>query len=153
MNLKLWVSTTEGDDMDLFVIVDKLDAGGTAAPFCYFSVFEDGPLALGWLRVSHRELDPVRSTPCQPWLAHQRELRLKPGEIVPVEIEILASSTLFHAGDSLRVTVQGCETYKPKQHGPEMKHGPLRNKGEHVIHTGGSHDSHLLIPIIPENRA
>ena len=153
MKLKLWVSTTEGDDMDLFVVVDKLDANGTAAPFCYFSVFEDGPLALGWLRVSHRELDPSRSTPSQPWLLHQRELRLKPGEIVPVEIEILASSTLFHAGESLRVTVQGCETYKPKQHGPEMKHGPLRNKGDHVIHTGGKHDSHLLIPIIPEKRA
>lgn len=149
MKLRLWVSTTEGDDMDLFVIVDKLDTSGTAVPFCYFSVFEDGPVALGWLRVSHRELDPKRSTPWQPWYLHQRELLLKPGEIVPVDIEILASGTLYRAGETLRVTVQGRETYKPKQRGPEMKHGPLRNRGEHVIHAGGQYDSHLLVPVIP----
>jgi putative CocE/NonD family hydrolase len=153
MKLKLWVSTTEGDDMDLFVIVDKLDTQGNPVPFCYFSVFEDGPVALGWLRVSHRELDLTRSTPYQPWLLHQRELRLKPDEIVPVDIEILASSTLFRAGESLRVTVQGRETYKPKQRGPEMKHGPLRNRGHHVIYSGGRYDSHLLVPVIPGTKA
>ncbi|OGT79285.1 MAG: hypothetical protein A3H91_05430 [Gammaproteobacteria bacterium RIFCSPLOWO2_02_FULL_61_13] len=153
MKLKLWVSTTEGDDMDLFIIVDKLDAAGKVVPFCYFSVFEDGPVALGWLRVSHRELDPKRSTPYQPWLLHRRELRLKPNEVVPVEIEILASSTLFRRGESLRLTVQGRETYKPKQRGPEMKHGPLRNRGEHVIHAGGKYDSHLLVPVIPPEKA
>ena len=153
MKLKLWVSTTEGDDMDLFVVVDKLDTAGQPVPFCYFSVFEDGPLALGWLRVSHRELDSKRSTDYQPWLLHQREMRLKPGEIVPVDIEILASSTLFRAGETLRVTVQGQETYKPKQHGPEMKHGPLRNQGNHLIHAGGDYDSHLLVPVIPTGAA
>ena len=106
-------------------------------------------VAKGWLSVSHRELDPKRSTPYQPWLLHQRELRLQPNEIVPAEIEILASGTLFRAGESLRVTVQGRETYKPKQRGPEMKHGPLRNRGTHTIHTGGKYDSHLLVPVIP----
>jgi predicted acyl esterase len=149
MKLKLRVSTTEGDDMDLFVTVDKLDREGRPVPFTYFSVFEDGPVALGWLRVSHRELDPERSTPYQPWYLHQRELRLKPDEIVAAEIEILPSGTLFRRGESIRVTVQGRETYKPKQRGPEMKHGPLRNRGEHVIHCGGKHDSHLLVPVIP----
>jgi uncharacterized protein len=149
MKLKLWVSTTDGDDMDLFVVVDKLDSEGERVPFTYFSVFEDGPVALGWLRASHRELDPQRSTPWQPWLAHQREQRLKPNEIVPVEIEILPSGTLFRAGESIRVTIQGRETYKPKQRGPEMKHGPLRNAGEHVLHMGGHYDSHLLVPVIP----
>ena len=24
------------------------------------------------------------------------------------------------------------------------------NKGQHVIHTGGRYDSHLLVPVIPE---
>jgi predicted acyl esterase len=149
MKLKLWVSTTEGDDMDLFVVVDKLDSSGATVPFTYFSVFEDGPVALGWLRVSHRELDRKRSTPYQPWLLHQRELRLKPNEIVAAEIEILPSGTLFRAGEAIRVTVQGRETYRPKQRGPEMKHGPLRNQGEHVLHTGGRYDSHLLAPVVP----
>ena len=25
----------------------------------------------------------------------------------------------------------------------------LRNKGQHIIHTGGKYDSHLLVPVIP----
>lgn len=29
--------------------------------------------------------------------------------------------------------------------------GPMvRNRGEHVIHSGGRYDSHLLVPIIPQ---
>jgi hypothetical protein len=28
----------------------------------------------------------------------------------------------------------------------------LRNRGEHVIHTGGRFDSHLLVPVIPSRR-
>jgi predicted acyl esterase len=152
--LKLWVSTTEGDDMDLFVILRKLDADGREVPFTFFAVFEDGPVALGWLRVSHRELDETRSRPWQPWLRHERELPIRPGEIVPVEIEVLASSTLFRKGESLQLEVLGRDSYEPKVTGPVMRHGPLRNRGTHVIHTGAQYDSHLLLPVIgPETRS
>ncbi len=154
MKLKLWVETSAGDDMDLFVAIHKLNQSGAQVPFAFFSVFEDGPVALGWLRVSHRELDPARSTPFQPWLLHRREMRLKPGECVPVEIEIWASSTLFHKGESLRVVVQGKDFYGPseKNYVPRViatGHGPLRNAGEHIIRTGGQYDSHLLVPVVP----
>jgi len=30
-----------------------------------------------------------------------------------------------------------------------MAHTATRNRGRHVIHTGGHHDSHLLVPVIP----
>nr|WTB32617.1 hypothetical protein OG781_26875 [Streptomyces sp. NBC_00830] len=30
-------------------------------------------------------------------------------------------------------------------------HHSNRNKGRHVIHTGGQYDSHLLVPVIPSN--
>jgi putative CocE/NonD family hydrolase len=151
MKLKLWVEADGSDDMDLFVSVQKFDASGAEVPFAFFSVFDDGPVALGWLRASHRELDPVRSRPEQPWYLHQREQRLSPGEVVPVEIEILASSTIFHAGERLRVVIQGRDFFKPTHipKGPVMKH-ETRNRGEHVIRTGGRYDSHLLIPVIPE---
>jgi hypothetical protein len=52
-----------GDDMDLFVVVDKQDARGDTVPFTYFSVFEDDPVALGWLRVSHRSITGQQSDP------------------------------------------------------------------------------------------
>ena len=64
-----------------------------------------GPVSLGWLRVSHRALDPVRSRPFQPVLTHEQVQLIEPGQIVPVEIEILPSSTAFHAGESLRLVV------------------------------------------------
>ncbi|MCC6472641.1 MAG: CocE/NonD family hydrolase [Burkholderiales bacterium] len=149
MKLRLWVATSEGDDMDLFVAIHKLDRDGQQVPFAFFSVYDDGPVALGWLRASHRELDPARSTEHQPWLLHQRELRLKPGEFVAVDIEILASSTLFRQGESVRVVIQGRDFYQLTPKGPMIGHGPLRNAGQHMIRSGGACDSHLLVPVIP----
>ena len=149
MKLRLWVATSEGDDMDLQVAIHKLDAQGAQVPFAFFAVYDDGPVALGWLRVSHRELDPVRSTEYQPWLLHQRELLLAPGEFVPVDIEILASSTLFRAGESIRLVIQGRDYFKLTPKGPMFGHGPLRNQGNHMLRMGGACDSHLLVPVIP----
>ncbi len=57
MRLRLWVSTTESDDLDLFVQLDKLNLDGQKVSFVAFSMFDTGPLGLGWLRASHRELD------------------------------------------------------------------------------------------------
>ena len=153
MKLRLWVETSEGNDMDLFIALHKLDVGGNFVPFTYFAVFEDGPVALGWLRVSHREQDPERSKPWQPWLKHERELPIRPGEALPVDIEILPSSTLFRKGYRLRVVIQGHDFYEPSEKGPVMNHGPLRNAGEHTLHSGGRYDSHLLVPIIPGDSA
>lgn len=149
MKLRLWVSTTEGDDMDLLIAVRKFDAQGKEVPFAFFAVYDDGPVALGWLRASHRELDPVRATEYQPWLQHKRELPLTPGEIVPVDIEIWPSSTLFRQGESLQLIVQGHEFFSLTPKGPMIGHLELRNAGSHVLHTGGAYDSYLLVPVIP----
>jgi hypothetical protein len=152
MKLKLWVEADGSDDMDLFVAIEKLDRKGYIVFFPFFGNHDDGPVALGWLRVSHRELDEEKSTPYQPVHLHQREIKLKPKEIVPVEIEIWPSSTLFHAGETLRVVVQGSDIYAYPTERHTNEHRSTVNKGEHIVHTGGKYDSHLLIPIIPEER-
>ncbi len=149
MKLKLWVQAEGSDDMDLFVAIEKIDRAGYLVPFPYFGNHNDGPVALGWLRVSHRELDEEKSTPYQPYHKHQREIKLKPGEVVPVEIEIWASSTLFERGEKLRVVVQGSDIYNYPEEGHSNAHTATVNRGAHVIHTGGRFDSHLLVPIIP----
>ena len=150
MKLRLWVEAVGADDMDLFVAIQKLEADGTCVPFVFYAMNEDGPAALGWLRASHRELDMARSRPEQPFHPHTREERLRPGEPVAVEIEIWPSSTLFRAGQRLRVVVQGSDI---ADHGlpnaPFARHDQTRNLGTHVIHTGGQYDSHLLVPLIP----
>jgi predicted acyl esterase len=149
MKLKLWVEAEGSDDMDLFVGLQKLDADGDFVPFSFLNALEDGPVALGWLRVSHRELDVERSRPEQPWHTHRREERLKPGEVVPVEIEIWPSGTRFAAGEQLKLIVQGSDVQKYPPGVVAMGHSVTRNKGTHVIHTGGQYDSLLLVPAIP----
>ena len=156
MKLKLWVSTDKGDDMDLFVGIKKFDAQGKEVLMADFNHKENGRVAKGWLRVSHRELDKKRSTKYQPWLKHERALKVRPGEIVPVEIEVLASSTMFRKGETLELTVQGGDLgYEatpqlPTEHGRiTNRHDQLVNAGRHRIHAGGKYDSHLLVPVIP----
>jgi len=149
--LRLWVSAEGSDDMDLFVALQKLDTDGNKVNFPFFSTFEDGNVALGWLRVSRGELDEQKSTPQQPKYAHQRDQLLKEGEIVPVDIEIWPSSTLFHAGETLRIVVQGHDVNRYEEGLFAQRHEYLKNKGRHLIHTGGRYDTHLLLPIIPRD--
>jgi predicted acyl esterase len=149
MKLKLWVQADGSDDMDLFVAIEKFDRSGYLVPFAFFGNHDDGPVALGWLRVSHRELDEKKSTPYQPFHKHQREIKLKAGEIVPVEIELWPSSTLFERGERLRIVVQGSDIYWYPEEIHTDGHLATVNKGEHVIYTGGKYDSHLLVPVIP----
>jgi predicted acyl esterase len=151
--LKLWVEAEGGDDMDLFVALQKLDANGQPVGFHFYAFYDNGPVALGWLRASHRELDEARSTPWQPVHSHLREQLLRPGEVVPLEIELWPSSTLFRAGECLRVVVKGMDIYRDALPNlPFARHEELRNRGRHVIHTGDRYDSHLLVPVIQEGR-
>jgi predicted acyl esterase len=167
MKLRLWVEASGSNDMDLFVKVQKLGKRGNllsspvitppgpvARSFVRLlwsfnvkklaSLFFTG--ATGRLRVSHRQLDPERSTPSEPYLTHRVEELLSPGEVVPVDLSIWPLSMRWHVGEQLRLIVAGYNlTPVPL---PGVKPPVLRNKGEHVIHTGGKYDSHLLAPLI-----
>ncbi len=139
-------SDTVPDDMTLFVCVEKLDASGRVMPF-YGSVgnYQDA-VARGLLRVSRRALDLTESTEWEPVLENQSEQKLAPGEIVEVDIAINPSSTFFRGGEALELTVSPKEVIPS----PPYKKSAASNRGVHVVHTGGSHDSHLLIPVIPQ---
>ena len=145
MKLALFVSTDAGDDLDLLVGIEKLDAAGRVVHFEGRENDVRGLVSNGWLRVSHRELDPERSKPWQPVLKHERVQLVAPGEVVGVEIEILPSSTFFAAGESLRLVVSGRDVFSNPMH----HHRELCNQGNHTIYTGGRYDSHLLLPVIP----
>ena len=144
MTLKIWVSTSEGDDLDLFVVLRKWNAARREVRFYGYNGFDKDGVAKGWLRVSHRELDATRSRPGRPWHAHRQHQPVQPDEIVAVEIEILASGTLFEAGSSLSVDVLGHDADRY----PAFRHGRTVNRGTHTIHTGGRFDSHLLAPVV-----
>lgn len=145
MKLRLWVEADGSDDMDLFVAVNKLDEKGNLIPVLV--VGKHHPGSPGKLRVSHREQDEERSTPYQPVHTHRHEQLLKPKEIVPVEVEIWPSSMLWHKGQQLCVEISGHYIQEPGWF--ESFDWETRNRGDHVIHTGGKYDSHLLVPVIP----
>lgn len=145
--LRLWVSSDATNDLDLFVGVEKLDASGTRIPYTYSQMYDDGPLGFGWLRVSHRELDETKSTESRPVHKHETRKWLSLNEIVPVDVEIWPNSVLFEPGETLRVIVKGSAIRSYS--GPfEIVFGPLNNVGNHILHSGGDFDSHLLIPVV-----
>lgn len=150
-SLRLWVEAEGSDDMDLFVALQKLDSDGREVGFTFYSFYENGPIALGWLRASHRALDAAASAPERPVHLHTREDRLSPGECVPVDIEIWPFSVGFAPGESLRLVVAGKDIYD-KEEGvplPFPLHEQTRNAGRHVLHSGGQRDSFLLLPFVP----
>jgi hypothetical protein len=153
MKLRLWLEVEGAEDADLFVAIQKLGSAGGEAGQTWYAFYENGPVALGWLRASHRRLDAVRSTPERPVHMHTREDPLTDGEPVALEIEIWPSSTLFRAAETLRIVVQGTDVYKEALPGlPFARHENTRNTGNHVIRTGGRFDSHLLAPFTPAKK-
>jgi predicted acyl esterase len=136
--------------MDIFITLRKLNRDGEQVYFDNCHVPGRWPLALGWLRVSHREMDPDKSTPWEPYPKYVvgHEKKVKPGEVVPCEIPVLPSSTLFRKGETLRLDISG--TFQ----GGENKDAPFAytntvNNGTHSVYTGGKLDSYLLIPVVP----
>lgn len=144
MALRLWVSAAEADDMDLFVGVRKFDPQGDEVYFVGFGGNPNDIVTRGWLRVSARELDEKRSTPWRPFLKHTQILKVAAGDIVPVDIEILPSGTLFEKGSTLRLIIQGSDIVP----NPVSRHDETVNKGPNSVHTGGQYPSRLLVPLI-----
>ncbi len=148
MKLRLWAAAESAADMDIFVAVQKLDRAGCIVPFAFWAQYADGPVALGWLRASHRELDSERSSAWQPFLRHVRALPLVAGEPTCLEIEIWPSGTRFEAGEGLRLIVQGRDIYDYPPRLMADRHHDSVNKGVHRLFGGGRFDSHLLVPVI-----
>lgn len=107
-----------------------------------------GPVAFGWLRISRRELDAAKSTSWQPHHSHQRDLPLKPGEMVPVEIEILPTFCRLRPGEQLIDVVSGHD-YGQYPEGTTICRHKNINKGTATVHFGGQYDSYLQLPAIP----
>lgn len=147
MKLRLYCECRGHDDMDLFVWVKKLGLDGQYLPVhCMKEAYRG---AWGYCRVSRRELDEKASTDFQPVQAHQRDLKLSAGEIVPVDVEIWPHSRFFHKGESLRVEITGRFVVTDWYEDAKMGFSTANGEGKHVLHTGGEYESFLQIPAVP----
>ncbi|MDW2796374.1 CocE/NonD family hydrolase [Clostridium boliviensis] len=144
MKLRLHVAAESYNDMDLFIAVQKLSTKGDLLPVTLFG--EPHPGAWGKMRVSRRKLDEKLSTDYCPVQAHIYDEKLKPGQIVPVDIEIVPTSRFFHKGQQIRVSIAG-RYIRGDWFEPLMWNSD--NQGNHLIYTGGEYDSFLQIPVIP----
>jgi uncharacterized protein len=163
---KLWVSS-ETTDADLFLALRLLDPDGREITFIG-SNDPRVPVGLGWLRASHRKLDPVQSLPYRPWHTHDEEWPLQPGEPVELDIEIWPTSIVVPPGYQLALTVSG-KDYEVDGRDTALPNAPYPMKGvgpflhidrddrpasifatRNTLHFAAGRQPYLLLPIIPE---
>ena len=99
----------------------------------------------GWLKASHRALDPLRSTPEVPFHPHDREEPLKPGEIYQFEISVEPQAYLFRAGHRIRLEIVNGDSPMTEMLWPHY-YRPDKI-GTDTIHHGPEHPSMLVLPI------
>ena len=164
---KLFVSSST-DDADFFLVfrvfgpdLNEVTYQGSNDPHT--------PIALGWLRASHRKLDAELSLDYRPYHSHDEVQRLVPGHIYELDIEIWPTSIAIPSGHRFGLSVRGCD-YEHAARDPGAKGlkrmgvftgvGPFRHDepknrpaeifdNDITLYSGPSHASHLLLPIIP----
>ena len=122
-------------------------------------------------RSSHRKLDRKRTLPYRPYHTHDKKQPLKPGEIYELDIEIWPTCIVVPAGYRLALTVRGRDYVYPGGSGGKLSnmkneftgvgpfmHNDARDRppeifdGDVTLHTGGSHDAWVMLPVIPRRK-
>jgi len=163
---KLYVSS-EAVDADLFLVVRLFTPNMSEVTF-QGALDPHTPIAQGWLRASHRKLDPKLTQPYRPYHTHDEKQPLTPGQVYELDVEIWPTSIVAPAGYRLGLTVRGRDYEYPG--GPSVglgtlgavftgvgpfQHNDPRDRPPDVfgktvtLHCGPSRPSHLLLPIIP----
>jgi uncharacterized protein len=151
--------STDSDDADLFATLRAIGPGGQEVTFRGAND-PRAPLSQGWLRLSHRAVDPARSLPWRPWHPHQSVEPGRPDHAYPMAVEMWPTCVVLPAGYRLALSVAGRDFTRPE--GAEGFHGsgpfahddpadrpPARTAGITRVHTGARTPSSLLLPVIP----
>ena len=125
------------------------------------------PVGLGWLRASHRKLDPARTLPYRPYHTHDEEQKLTPGIPVGVDVEIWPTCIVVPPGYRVGLTIRGKDyendvgsvvanaMYAMRGIGPFTHNNPVDRPpeifgGRNTLHFDAGSEPHLLLPIIPQ---
>ncbi len=149
MAARFWVSVDGTDDVDLYVGVEKW-RGTQYVGFEGSYGFGRDRITTGWQKVSLRQLNRETSTASEPVHTYLHPEPLAPGQIVPVDIALGPSATLFRAGESLRLIIAGRWTWPRNpltgQFPAHYHRGP---NTQCTLHWGPDRPAQLLIPHIP----
>lgn len=169
--VKLFMSAPDHDDMDVNVIIRKLDSHGRVLE--HMNIPEkDWPEGMtadeqpsyifyrymgpnGRLRASHRAVVPEPSlneehrkllSEGYVYHPHDHEEKLQKNQIVELDIGIWPGGIIFDPGESLRLEVKGFTTVHIEFDG-QAERTKNHNIGRHVIHTGGQYRSSLRVAL------
>jgi putative CocE/NonD family hydrolase len=133
-SLDLWLAST-AVDTDLQVTISEVRPDG-----------QEEYVQAGWLRASHRRLDPTQSTATRPYQTHLQadQEMLTPGTPTPMRIEIFPFGHLFRTGSRIRISIEGPK-FLPELWGFAALPLPATNL---VYHDAG-HPSSLALPVLP----
>ncbi len=163
---KIWLSS-DTTDADVFLVLRVFDPAGKEVVFIG-SNDPRTPIGLGWLRASHRKLDPKESLPYRPYHSHDDEWPLEPGKPVELDIEIWPTSIVVPPGYRIGLTVRGKDyeydgtdagvanaPYPMKGVGPfthtsGIDRPPGIFGGTNVLHFSVGRMPYLLLPIIAQ---
>ncbi len=162
----LFVSSTTAD-ADLFLVLRAFAPGGDEVVF-QGAIDPHTPLAQGWLRASHRALDPALSLPYRPYHTHARREPLAPGEVYRLDVELWPTCVVLPAGYRLALTVRGKDYEYSGPSGGRLSNfknelrgcGPFLHDDPHdrpaeifggvtTLHAGAGRAPFLLLPIVP----
>jgi predicted acyl esterase len=164
--LKLVLSSAT-PDADVFAVLRAFAPNGEEVVFAG-AIDPHTPIGQGWLRASHRKLDPDRSLPYRPWHPHDERRPLQPGEVVELDVEIWPTSVVLPAGYRIGLTVRGKDYEYAAASGGRLSNfknelrgcGPFLHNdprdrpaeifgGRVTLHSDPSRPSYLLLPIVP----
>jgi predicted acyl esterase len=163
---KIFVSSSTAD-CDLFVTVQAFSPQGEEV-FFQGTVDPKTPLAQGWLRASHRKLDPKLSRRWRPYHTHDDKQMLTPGAVYELDVEIWPQCIVLPKGFRIALNISGQDFDRPgpsvaayvpsRGSGPFLHDDPTdRPKaifgGTTTIHTGKGQESYLLVPVIPKRKS
>jgi hypothetical protein len=154
---KLFVSSLT-QDMDLFVTLRAFDSKGEEVTF-FGATEPKSPVSMGWLRVSQRKIDPLKTQDFRPFHSHDETQALKPGKIYEVDVEIWPMSLALPKGCTLVMTVSGRDFERLQETGEQRGSGwflhnhPLDRPQEVFasrcrIYTGQDWPSYVLLPVL-----
>jgi len=138
--VKLWASSDQRDTDFMVKLVD------VSPPTRDGALPPPQRVTRGWLRASHRRLDPERSTPYRPFHPHDAIEPLKPGHIYEFDIEVWPTSWVFKSGHRIRVELANADS--PMLDTPVNHHYGVK-VGCDTIYHDADHPSRILLPVIP----
>ncbi len=156
-------------DADIFLVLRVFTPDGREIVF-QGSNDPRTPVGIGWLRASHRKLDPARSKPYQPYHPHDEALPLMPGTPAALDVEIWPTSIVVPAGYRIGLSVRGQDyeypgaplaipgvLYSLTGVGPFLHNHPQDRPpeifgGTNTLHFGADQRPFVLLPIIPQEK-